>query len=351
MDKLIQINGTYNLVICLECKRALTPGNGAIDHLRNKHQASGTILQSIKDCLALGQANDPKTIQLPENGGPRQPVIPVEDGFKCRACPFITTSEKIANTHWRSAAHKLEGRRYPQVRVQSWMSGKFARYWTVGSTGYDPAIDIDARDKAGNERSLSMLERNLRTGVKRMHESNEQWQRAGQAQRGADYDNEFVKDMRWVEFTEGKDRAAIAAATRWVNAKAMNESAQEAQQEAAEQTTRLTMLCDSVKREIKRCEPRIYAVPKPIRQRLHGIEEGKSNPIPFKMSDDPDTLRKYGIVCQRYICFCWRAYRLGSEEVANKLGMRFTDEQWGLLCDMNHALRGIDDGESHSSEG
>lgn len=72
-----------------------------------------------------------------------------------------------------------------------------------------------------------------------------QWRRAGQAQRGADHDNEFVKDMCWVEFTEGKGRAAIAAATRWANAKAMDGSAQEAQQRDAKQTTQLTMLCDS----------------------------------------------------------------------------------------------------------
>lgn len=64
-------------------------------------------------------------------------------------------------------------------------------------------------------------DRILRTGLKRLFESNEQWRRVGQAQRGADYDDEFVKDMRWVEFTEGKNRAAIAAATKWVSAQAM----------------------------------------------------------------------------------------------------------------------------------
>ncbi|KAL7903691.1 hypothetical protein GGI35DRAFT_492713 [Trichoderma velutinum] len=355
MEGHIQINRTYNLVVCVKCKRALTPGDGAIAHLRNKHQTSGTILQNIKDYLALlEQARDPKTIELPANGGPRQPVIPVEDGFKCRACPFITISKKIADDHGRKAGHALQGRYYTQVHVQSWMGGKFSRYWTVGSKGYDPTIDIDARDKAGNERSLSTLEQIVRAGAKRLHESNEQWRRAGQAHQGADYDNEFVKDMRWVQFTEGKDRAAIAAATRWIKAKATDRSAREAQEEDVEQTAQLMMLCDSVNREVKRCKPRIYAVPKPIRQRLHGIEDGKSNPIPFKMSEDSNTLHKYSIVCQRYLCFCWRAYKLGREEAASKLGMRFTEEQWGLLCDMNHVFREMDGGgvdDNGSSDG
>jgi superfamily II DNA or RNA helicase len=350
MDKHIQINGTYNLVICLKCERALTPGDGAISHLRGMHQVSGTDLKDIEDYLALGQANNPKTIELPTNGGPQQPVIPVVKGFKCRACPYITTSEKLANIHWRTAEHTLEGCRYTKVRVQSWMSGKYARYWTVGNEGYDPTTDIDARDEAGNERSLSVLEQLVRRGAKRLRESNAQWHRAGQAQQGADYDNEFVKDMRWIKFTEEKDRAVIAAATRWVKAKAMDGTIQEALEGDTGLTAQLTMLCDSIKREVERCEPRIYAVPKPILQRLHGIEGGKSNPIPFRMSEDTDTLQKYSIVCQRYLCLCWRAYKLGREEAEAKLGMRFTDEQWSLLCDMDRVLQetdrnGLDGGE------
>jgi hypothetical protein len=37
---------------------------------------------------------------------------------------------------------------------------------------------------------------------------------------------------------------------------------------------------------------RIYAIPKPMRQRLHGIEDGKGNQIPFKTSEDVDMLQK-----------------------------------------------------------
>lgn len=329
MDKHIQVNGAYNLVICLKCGRALTPGDGAISNLRGTHQVSGTDLKSIEDYLALGQANNPKTIELPTNGGLQQPLIPVVKGFKCRACPYITTSEKLANIHWKTAAHTLEGCRYTRVRVQSWMSGKYARYWTVGNEGYDPTTDIDARDEAGNERSVSVLEQLIRKVAKRIRESNAQWHRAGQAQEGANYDNEFVKDMRWIKFTEERDRAVIAAATRWIKAKAMDGTIQEALEGDNGLTAQLTVLCDSIKREVKRCEPRLYAVPKPILQRLHGIEGGKSNSIPFRMNEDTDTLQKYSIVCQRYLCFCWRAYKLGREEAEAKLGMRFTDEQWG----------------------
>lgn len=60
-------------------------------------------------------ANNLKTIELLANGGRRQPVILVEDGFKCRACILITKSEKKANLYWKAAGHMLEGAWYTKV--------------------------------------------------------------------------------------------------------------------------------------------------------------------------------------------------------------------------------------------
>ncbi|KKO99134.1 hypothetical protein THAR02_08768 [Trichoderma harzianum] len=132
---------------------------------------------------------------------------------------FLRSVIVIVPENRRSGSADIAGMDNTSKAIIDRAGGKYARYWAVGSTGYEPAIDIDARSEAGNTRSLSMLERILRTGAKRLRESNEHWMRAGQAQRGADYDNEFVKDTRWVEFTEGKDRAAIAAAARrWTRA-------------------------------------------------------------------------------------------------------------------------------------
>jgi hypothetical protein len=148
--------------------------------------------------------------------------------------------------------------------------------------------------------------------------------------------------MRWVKFTEGKDRAVIAATTEWIRAKAIDGSTRQGREEDADEKAQLVALCESVKRQVQRCLPRIYAVPSPILQRLQGIKDGKSNSIPFRMNEDTGTLQKYGVVCKRYICFSWRAYRLGRDEAQNKLGMQFTNEQWGLLCNVNHELQKLD---------
>lgn len=56
------------------------------------------------------------------------------------------------------------------------------------------------------------------------------------------------------------------------------------------------------------------------------------------MNEDTNTLHKYSIVCQRYLYFYWRAYKLRREEAEAKLRMRSTDEQWGLLCDIDRVL-------------
>lgn len=153
--------------------------------------------------------------------------------------------------------------------------------------------------------------------------------------------------MRWVEFIDGKDRAAIASATSWIKAK----SSQHGPKDDPTLLAQLTMLCESVKREVLRCQLRIYAVPKPIRKLLYGIEDGKGNLMLFKMNEGANTFSKYSTVCQRYISFCWRAYMLGREEARTSLGMRFTDEQWGLMCDMGHALWVMDGGDGGFSSG
>lgn len=107
----------------------------------------------------------------------------------------------------------------------------------MSSQGYDP--NADSRDEAGSEITPSTLEQIVRKGAKRMHETKEQWRRAGRAERGTDYDNEFAKNMRWLEFSDGKGRAIISGATRWINAKAVDGSAEAALEEDIEQREEL----------------------------------------------------------------------------------------------------------------
>lgn len=343
MERHIQISAEYNRVVCLYCQRGLTPNDGAIRHLRHRHQVKGSDLQGVKAYLSLGRANDPTTVELPLNGRARQLVIPVEPGFKCTACPFTTTSEKRANLHWTGVPHTHTGPRYTGVDVQSWMSGGNARCWVVRSRGYYAT----AQDRTGNEGQARALDTVLQNATRRIRESNEQWRRAGQAQQGADHDNAFVKDMRWVKFTEGKDRAVMSAVAEWVNAKNSDRSTRQGQEADADAKVQLTVLCEGAKRQVQRRLPRLYAVPRPILQWRHGIEEGKSNPVPFRMNEGADTLQKYGVICERYICCSWRAYLLGRDEAQDKLSMRFTDEQWSLLCNMSHELQ-KQDGSEHS---
>jgi hypothetical protein len=170
MERHIHINAEYNLVVCIGCKRALTPDDGVVHHLRNKHKRKGTDLQEIKDYLDLGQANDPKTVRLPLNGGARQPVIPVEEEFKCKACPFITASRKRANIHWTSVPHTMAGPQYSKVDIQT--CGRYARYWIIGSKGYGVANDGQGEgDDEGDRSGLDVI---LQNANKRLRETNKQ---------------------------------------------------------------------------------------------------------------------------------------------------------------------------------
>ncbi len=67
IDRHIQINRDYNLVVCIRCRRALAPGQGVFNHLRHIHHLAGDELKTIREYLALSTANDPKISPLARN--------------------------------------------------------------------------------------------------------------------------------------------------------------------------------------------------------------------------------------------------------------------------------------------
>jgi hypothetical protein len=51
-------------------------------------------------------------------------------------------------------------------------------------------------------------------------------------------------------------------------------------------------------------------------------------------------MTKYRSIGYRYLSFCWRSYRIGCEEAFQCWAIQFTDEQWGLLSDVDEELEG-----------
>ncbi|KAI3572477.1 hypothetical protein IWW34DRAFT_558842, partial [Fusarium oxysporum f. sp. albedinis] len=62
--------------------------------------------------------------------------------------------------------------------------------------------------------------------------------------------------------------------------------------------------------------------------------------LPFGRKGKESSMTKYRSVGHRYLSFCWRSYRIGGEEAFRRRAVRFTDEQWSLLHDIDEDLEG-----------
>ena len=114
----------------------------------------------------------------------------------------------------------------------------------------------------------------------KMEEEDAEHQCRGDAEEGIDRDSAWAKDMKRVSHFGERNKMDIAEATEWVGSRA--------------------------------------------RQRQE----------PFGAAGTEAALRKYSIVGQRYLCFCYRAYKLGREEADARLATRFTCEQWSQMGDL-----------------
>ncbi|KFA78363.1 hypothetical protein S40288_09973, partial [Stachybotrys chartarum IBT 40288] len=140
--------------------------------------------------------------------------------------------------------------------------------------------------------------------------------------------------------------------SQWIRAKAGKNNQEESEDEAAKEERRsLTLLGESLDREVDRCSWRLDCVPKDTLQCLHGIEAGKPKSKPFGYTAQERSQRKYQAVAHRYLGFCWRAYQMGRQEAEDKLAMFFTDEQWSLMGDVIRELQDVQPGSRAQAPG
>jgi hypothetical protein len=134
LTHLVALNMDFNVLICLQCKFAVTP-SAIVRHLRDQHKTDIRLRKQVEEYVQeFLFIYDYVTVPLPEENSVPQPIIPVIDGFQCQACPFLTQSRKIVKAHGNSAHDKrrvVDEDLFHVVKLQSWFSEKKARYWVV----------------------------------------------------------------------------------------------------------------------------------------------------------------------------------------------------------------------------
>lgn len=131
---LITYLSPHRLGICLLCKIAVHPGDGAETHFRNQHKIKGQKLYAIKILCQLWDIQSSNTVELPRLGSLPITMLLIHMGFKCNACMFYYGDKLLyASTIEKSMSKVAEknGRRHPYKHLYSAALGFATGWWTI----------------------------------------------------------------------------------------------------------------------------------------------------------------------------------------------------------------------------
>jgi hypothetical protein len=134
LNHLIALNVEFHILICIQCKFAVTPG-AIVRHLRDQHKTDIELRRQVEGYVQVFPfPYSYDTVILPADKSVPQPIIPVVNGFQCQECPFKSQSREMVKKHGNSAHNKrrvADEDLFYIVKLQSWFSEKKARYWIV----------------------------------------------------------------------------------------------------------------------------------------------------------------------------------------------------------------------------
>ncbi|KAK2684833.1 hypothetical protein QWA68_016741 [Fusarium oxysporum] len=225
---------------------------------------------------------------------------------------------------------------WEEVMLQTWMGGRYARYWIVRDDS-NTGVTSDSADVMRR----SAMEEIIASSEARLKEEDAMRLRKGDLEEDIGRDSPWVKRLRWVQHFGSRDLLSVHDAATWVRARAVTGSrAGQGDEQAIREQVLLGRLGQSFDREVDRCCWRLDSVPTESLQWLASITATSPSGVPFGRKGKEASMTKYRSVGHRYLSFCWRSYRIGREEAFRRWAVQFTDEQWSLLHDVDEELEG-----------
>ncbi|KAJ0360120.1 hypothetical protein COL26b_014168 [Colletotrichum chrysophilum] len=223
------------------------------------------------------------------------------------------------------------------------MRGKYARYWIVRSN------EAEAWPDSANNSEKDAMELMVAQCTAELDAEDAERLRRGDLKEDMDRDSSWVKRVRWVNHFGSRDLLDIFKAAEWIRAKSTTAGrGREQDEDGAQERLILLRLGESFDREVERCSWRLDSVPTETLQWLASIVSTTPSGMPFGLKGKEASMAKYRTVGHRYLGFCWRAHHIGRDEALERWAIRFTDEQWSLLCDVADELERSSIASSHN---
>lgn len=319
------------MLICRKCKTGLRP-NTFEKHFRRAHHLTGDALREINNYYTGMDLADPEKDPLPEDGGAAVELLPVRKGYSCTVCRYLTVARDNIVRHWREAQHGESEVRWTEVQLQTWMGGKYARYWTIRAGDSDHNNNNDGSIVASDSGGVSAMEKMIASSEAQLRAEDAMRLRLGDLEEDIDRDSSWIKRLGWVKHFGSRDLLGVHEAAEWVRAKSVTggRGRQSEDERVVHERLLLGRLGQSFDREVDRCCWRLDSVPTETLQWLASITAANPSGVPFGRKGKEASMSKYRSVGHRYLSFCWRAYRIGREEAFKRWAIRFTDEQWNM---------------------
>ncbi|KAH7113461.1 hypothetical protein B0J13DRAFT_681771 [Dactylonectria estremocensis] len=352
------------VLLCRRCSPSGAVGirsgtNAVRSHFRGQHKLRGKQLEQVLGFVASQAAkhtlNDPHTAELPGDHSLPIEGLPLLRGFRCTEpqCRFLTINKNNMLAHPAGADHELrkgDGRaRWEPVILQSFCRGRYARYWIVDDSNSSESSDSSSSSTAASTPQSQLTQKGHSTSgsavlqmvqgceaeIKR--EADERRRLAeDEAVKAIDRESRWVGFMKWSAHLPKKARPMLLKAGQPPVSKAAE--ARLWSEEEAKANRRLRQLSASFTRVMTRCRKRLDRVPDDTLEWLASVDPAKPNGKPFGDKQERETMDRYCLCFERYLCYCVRVWALGRKKAKREHKARFTGAQWDALGEVVRRL-------------
>lgn len=357
------VDPSAQILICCraDCCFALSPiASQVSDHLRDKHHVPSEERREVTRFLRYNVPPLRNPIDAPprEDGSPRDPYLPVADGFTCKFCDNRTINKRSIIRHVTKVHESTRLRMgvkkvalYEPVYLQSWTRNPAEGwYWSVekNGSGTQPAGDAETYVHLGGvfvreQRRIESLgagqeaAATVTAGRSTFSELRPWLERTGWEQTYADVNRNLLRSLTIAPLFRSfpTKRLSLGNSGSGVGRARLDEDVVS----PADDERKLAAISAAIDRVMERCEQTARTSDRIMLCWLQSARPYASYTKPFRFVARTSTRKSYFGLLKRFIAMVFRAYRLSAHLRQRATGIRFKKAQLKSIAAIwNHSV-------------
>lgn len=354
------LNSPEPAIICRSCRFALAPSEHRISrHLAEKHNVPKLARHGLSDCIRALNLPDPGKLCLRPDGSPPHPHLLLQRGAVCEYCNYRTTSFELIRRHLARSHGKKQGSLgsmadcpTSECFLQGWTKNGARTLWIVNADGIpaSPNSNTNVSHETATLRR-SRIEELHHTERDRL--ANERSATAVTETGGEDISliSNWMRRTGWIEMFAEANRALLARLTElpYSSESGLYLGTYEGVElySCYDDEKRLARVVTALGSIFDRCEDTARHTDTSIRCWLRSQWLDRPYKAPFELVGRKSTTRQYRRLMERFVCFCFRLWRLEARVRDRLLKRSPTKDQCEQLVQVwSHKLWSTCDGNN-----